>query len=53
LHAAVETLGGIIDGPAVAALWAELVTAHLVGSADNPLMHNIGMRTLAAALESD
>ena len=136
LHAAVETLREIIDGPAVAALWAKLVTApasttavwihgdlhpanilvnagkisgvidfgditsgdratdlavawmlfpaevrlvfreaagardeatwarsrawaialslaYLVGSADNPMMHNIGMRTLAEALESD
>jgi aminoglycoside phosphotransferase (APT) family kinase protein len=136
LHAAVETLGEIIDGPAVVALWAEFVTApatttavwihgdlhpanilvnagkisgvidfgditsgdratdlavawmlfpagarlvfreaagaldtatwarsrawaialslaYLVGSADNPMMHDIGMRTLAAALESD
>jgi aminoglycoside phosphotransferase (APT) family kinase protein len=136
LHAAVETLAGVIDGPAVVALWAKLVTApasatavwvhgdlhpanilvnagkiagvidfgditsgdratdlavawmlfpaearlvfreaahaldtatwarsrawaialslaYLVGSADNPMMHDIGMRTLAAALESD
>jgi aminoglycoside phosphotransferase (APT) family kinase protein len=136
LHTAVKTLGGIIDRPAVVALWAKLVTspasttavwihgdlhpanvlvnagkisgvidfgditsgdratdlavawmlfppearlvfreaagaldaatwarsrawalalslAYLVGSADNPLMHVIGMRTLAAALESD
>lgn len=136
LHTAVETLGGIIDGPAVVALWARLVTApasttavwihgdlhpanilvhagkisgvidfgditsgdratdlavawmlfppdarlvfraaagaadtatwarsrawaialslaYLVGSADNPLMHDIGMHTLAAALQSD
>jgi aminoglycoside phosphotransferase (APT) family kinase protein len=136
MHAAVETLGAIIDGPAVVALWAQLVTvpasttavwvhgdlhpanilvnegkisgvidfgditsgdratdlavawmlfpaearqvfrqaadaldaatwarsrawaialslAYLVGSADNPMMHNIGMRTLAAALESN
>ncbi len=135
LHAAVETLGGIIDGPAVLALWAELVTApastttvwihgdlhpanilvdegklsgvidfgditsgdratdlavawmlfpaearlvfreaadaldeavwarsrawaialslaYLVGSADNPMMHSIGISALAAALES-
>jgi aminoglycoside phosphotransferase (APT) family kinase protein len=136
MHAAVETLGGIIDGPAVLALWAELIDtpvstsavwvhgdfhpanilvnagrisgvidfgditsgdratdlavawmlfpaearpvfreaagaldaatwvrsrawaialslAYLVGSADNPMMHTIGMRTLDAALESD
>jgi aminoglycoside phosphotransferase (APT) family kinase protein len=136
LHAAVERLGGIIDGPAVVALWAKLVAApasttavwvhgdlhpanilvnsgkisgvidfgditsgdratdlavawmlfpaearsvfreaagaldaatwarsrawaialslaYLVGSADNPMMHDIGIRTLAAALESD
>jgi aminoglycoside phosphotransferase (APT) family kinase protein len=136
MHVCVERLGAIIDGPAVVALWAELVTApasttavwvhgdlhpanilvsegsisgvidfgditsgdratdlaiawmlfpaearqvfraaadamdaatwarsrawaialslaYLVGSADNPLMHTIGMRTLAAALESN
>ena len=136
LHAAVATLRGMLDGPRVLALWAELVTApastttvwihgdlhpanilvnagktsavidfgditsgdratdlavawmlfpaevrlvfreaagardeatwarsrawaialslaYLVGSADNPMMHNIGVRTLAAALESD
>ncbi len=34
--------------------WAiALSLAYLVGSADNPMMHNIGIRTLAAALESD
>jgi aminoglycoside phosphotransferase (APT) family kinase protein len=34
--------------------WAiALSLAYLVGSADNPMMHDIGMRTLAAALESD
>jgi hypothetical protein len=27
--------------------------AYMVGSADNPMMHNIGMRTLVAALKSD
>jgi aminoglycoside phosphotransferase (APT) family kinase protein len=136
MHAAVEQLGGIIDGSAVVALWATLVTvpanstavwvhgdlhpanilvhsgevsgvidfgditsgdratdlavawmlfppeprsvfreaagaldeatwarsrawaialslAYLVSSADNPLMHNIGMHALAAALESE
>jgi aminoglycoside phosphotransferase (APT) family kinase protein len=136
VHSAVESLGEIIDGPSVVALWAQLVSAHasttavwihgdlhpanilvnegklsgvidfgditsgdratdlavawmlfpaearpvfreaagaldaatwarsrawamalslayLVGSADNPMMHGIGMRTLIAALESD
>ena len=34
--------------------WAiALSLAYLVGSADNPTMHDIGIRTLAAALESD